>query len=135
MKNLLLKFGTAALLFALYFAPSAAFAQVDRIDVATVKDGYVMVDNEMLAVNSGKLTKMNKTVKMENGTKIKKNGVVKAKGKKRVKMRNGNCVDKSGKIEDCNIDSQPYSCKHHNDIRASKPGKCSQCGMELAKRN
>lgn len=134
MKTLFLKGAMMVLLLALYLCPQITSAQANEVKISSFKNGFVMVDNEMLAMNDGKLTKMSETYKMDNGSKIKKNGVVKIKGQKRMKMKNGNCVDQLGKIDNCNIASQPYTCEHHKHIRSSKMGKCSECGMDLIKR-
>lgn len=135
MKTLFLKGAMMALMLALYFSPQVSSAQANKMEVSTIKDGFVMVDNEMLAINDGKLTLMSKTQRMDNGTKIKKNGVVKIKGQKRMKMKNGNCIDKMGKMENCNLGSQHYTCAHHKHVRSEKNGKCPECGMDLVKRN
>lgn len=135
MKAIITKLCTAALMMALYLTPSISTAQTDKIEVAVVKDGFVMIDDEVMAINKGKLSLLKKTATMENGTKIRKNGSVKAKGARRVKLENGNCIDHSGKIENCNVGSQHYTCTMHKDVRAAKNGKCPQCGMDLVKRN
>ncbi len=134
MKTLFFKSAVMALMLALYLMPQTSTAQASGISTSTFRDGYVMVDNEMLAMNDGKLTTMSKAQRLDNGTKVKKNGVVKIKGQKRIKMKNGNCVDKMGKVDNCNLASQPYTCTHHKNIRSSKMGKCPECGMELIKR-
>jgi hypothetical protein len=127
---------TAILFMALFLAPSKVSAQIiDKIEVATVKDGYVMLDNKMMAINNGQLTPMKKSVTMANGTKIKKNGSVKPKGGKRVKMMNGHCIDNTGTIENCNVNSTYYTCTMHKDVRAAKNGKCPKCGMALVRKN
>lgn len=134
MKALFLKGALMALLLTIYFNAHVSNAQANEVKITSFNNGYVMVDNEMLVLNQGKMTKMMKTQRMENGTKIKKNGVVKVKGQKRMKMKNGHCIDHSGKVEDCNVASQPYSCAHHKHIRSHKAGKCPECGMDLVKR-
>jgi len=133
--KLITKLFTAMLFMALCFAPAKALAQKDVIQTSVVKDGYVMTDGKMMALTSGKLTPMKKNVVMENGTKISKKGSVKVKGSKRVKMKNGNCVDYTGTIENCNVNSQYFTCTEHKGMRAEKDGKCPKCGKELVKKN
>jgi hypothetical protein len=58
----------------------------------------IMKDNKMEVMDSGKTMPMNKTMTMDNGTKVMKNGdYVTADGKK-MKMKNGDCIMKDGSV-------------------------------------
>ncbi len=110
-------------------------AQTSKMETSVVKDGFVMMDGQMMAITGGKLAPMEKNVKMENGTKIKRNGTVKVKHEKRIKMMNGNCVDMLGKVENCNVNAKYYTCVDHKNVRAAKDGKCPKCGKDLVMKN
>lgn len=125
----------ALLFFAFVLAPTAGFAQVSKVETSVVKDGYVMLDGEMMALKDGKMSPMEKNIKMENGTKVRKNGRVKTADGKRERLQNGHCIDNTGKIENCNANSQYYTCTHHKEVRAAKDGKCPKCGMDLVRKN
>ncbi len=135
MKTTISKLFTAALMLTLFLVPAVSSAQMSKVETSVIKDGYVMLDGKMMALTDGKMTPMKKTVKMDNGTKIRKNGRVKTVDGKRIKMENGHCIDNVGKIENCNANSTYYTCTHHKEVRAAKDGKCPQCGMDLVKKN
>ncbi|HEX8561591.1 MAG TPA: DUF6799 domain-containing protein [Flavobacterium sp.] len=129
------KLFTAFSIIALCLAPSKSTAQTSKLETSVVKDGYVMMDGKMMALKDGKLAPMKKKVVMSNGTKVSKSGVVKTTDGKKVKMKDGNCVDNTGKVDDCNVNADYYTCTHHPDVRAAKDGKCPKCGMDLVLRD
>lgn len=119
----------------LFFAPAAVKAQQSKVETSVVKDGFVMMDGKMMILENGKMTPMKKNIVMENGTKIKKNGMIRTKDGKKIKMKNGNCSDKMGAVADCNVNSKYFTCTHHPEVRAAKDGKCPKCGMDLVQKN
>lgn len=134
-KNLIPKLLAMFALALFFLAPATVKAQQSKVETSVVKDGYVMIDGKMMELKNGQMTMMKKNVVLENGTRIKKNGVVKMKGQKRIKMMNGNCSDKTGIVSDCNVNSKYFTCTHHPEVRAAKAGKCPKCGMELVQKN
>lgn len=134
MKKLFTIF-SALLIGSLCLVSTQSQAQTSKMETSVVKDGFVMMDGELMALKDGKLGEMKKNVKLENGTKIKRNGSVKAKHQKRIMMKNGNCVDMSGKVDDCNVNAKYYTCTDHKKVRAAKDGKCPKCGKDLVMKN
>ena len=118
------------LMIALFLTTGATFGQ-NKMDVSVVKDCCLMKNGKMMVLKEGKLSYMKKAVVLENGTKIKKNGVCKMADGTKVKMKEGNCMDMSGKLENCEVTAS-YVCPMHSDVVSTKPGKCSKCGMNLA---
>ena len=57
----------------------------------------------MVEYNNGKPMRLKKTVILENGTKVKRNGTCIMPDKTKVRMEEGNCIDKAGKIGDCAV--------------------------------
>ena len=75
----------------------------NNISVSKIKDCYMKKDGKMVQYTNGIPTKMKKTVTLENGTKIKRNGKCIMPDKTKVRMEEGNCIDKAGKIGDCAV--------------------------------
>jgi len=134
MKNLTItQLFFSAFFMSLLFSASDMTAQTrDQLDVAVIKDCHMMKDGKMMEVKAGKLSKMRKKVVLENGTKIKRNGMVVMADRKRVRMTEGNCIDNRGKIDNCT--SISYTCPMHSDVINGKSGKCPKCGMALVEK-
>ena len=129
------KLFTAFAIVAMCLAPAKSTAQTSKVQTSVVKDGYVMMDGKMMALKDGKLSPMKKKVVMTNGTKVSKRGVVKMANGERIRMKDGNCIDYTGKVNDCNVNADYYTCTHHPEVRAAKDGKCPKCGMDLVLRD
>lgn len=128
------KIVTAILFMLLCLTPATTVAQ-NKIATSVVKDCCIMKDGKMMVVKDGKMTRMKKAMIMENGTKCKKNGVCIMQDGTRVKMKEGNCMDKTGKMDNCSIDDKTvYTCPMHEDIKSDKLGKCPKCGMALVEK-
>jgi len=102
-------FKTLLLIFALtVWGTSAVSAQTaNKISVVKIKDCYMKKDGKMVQYTNGVPMKMKKTVTLENGTKIKRNGKCIMPDKTKIKMEEGNCIDKAGKIGDCSVKENP----------------------------
>jgi hypothetical protein len=95
---------TAMLFMALLLGSATMSAQKSQLDVSVLKDCCMMKDGKMMQLKDGQLTKIKKAVVLENGTKVKRNGVCVMPDRTRVRMKEGNCIDKAGKIGDCAAD-------------------------------
>ena len=103
MKNRKITQLFTALLFAIMFLSAGnAFSQ-SKVETVVMKDCCMMKDGKMMLMTNGKMTRMKKHMMMENGTKCKKNGVCVSKDGTRTRMQNGNCMDKSGKMDNCAV--------------------------------
>lgn len=91
---------------ALFLTAGTVNAQ-SKPDVSVVKDCCMMKDGKMMQLKDGKLTPIKKPVVLADGTKIKRSGkVIKADGTK-IRMKEGNCMDNSGKLDDCAVMDKP----------------------------
>ena len=132
MKTTISKTFTTLVLLAFVLVSGNSFAQ-SKVDIDIMKDCCMMKDGKMVQYTGGKSTPMKKTVVMANGTKVKKNGKVIMPDGTKMKMKNGNCVDNSGKMDNCAV-KDGYVCPMHSDVVSGKSGKCPKCGMELTKK-
>ena len=99
---------TLAFLFAAMFMVSEASAQTaNKMSVSKIKDCYMKKDGKMVQYTNGQPMRLKKAVVLENGTKIKRNGVCIMPDKTKVRMEEGNCIDKSGKMGDCAVKENP----------------------------
>ncbi len=86
----------------------AANAQTaNNISVVKIKDCYMKKDGKMVQYTNGVPMKLKKSVLLENGTKVKCNGVLVMPDKSRVRMQEGNCIDRKGKLGDCAVRENP----------------------------
>ena len=93
---------------AMLTSTSSVVAQtLNKMSVVKVKDCYMKKDGKMVQYTNGVPMKMKKTVTLENGTKIKRNGKCIMPDKTKIKMEEGNCIDKAGKIGDCSVKENP----------------------------
>ena len=89
---------------AMLFTTADAMAQTaNKISVSKIKDCYMKKDGKMVQYTDGKPMRLKKTVILENGTKIKRNGVCIMPDKTKIRMEEGNCIDKAGKMGDCAV--------------------------------
>src|SRR6187402_1041567 len=65
---------------------------------ATVKDGFKMKDDMMLAVKNGVTTTMSVNVTLKNGTVVKTDGSVITLAGKTIQLKNGQAIDSKGRI-------------------------------------
>lgn len=95
----------AALVVALLLlaAPQAQAQTKNTMRVAKIENGYLKKDGCVYQYVNGQPTKLKKAVVLENGTKVKRNGVCILPDKSKFKMQNGNCIDKNGKLGDCTV--------------------------------
>lgn len=134
---------TIMLFMLLCLNPTATIAQ-SKINTSVMKDCCMMKDGKMMVFKDGKMTRMKKSMTMENGTICKRNGVCIMKDGTRVKMKEGNCMDNSGKMDNCSTDVKTvdiktkkvkhpvaYTCSMHPEVKSDEPGKCPKCGMAL----
>jgi len=100
---------TLLFIFALtVWGTSTVSAQtLNNISVVKIKDCYMKKDGKMVQYTNGVPTKLKKAVMLENGTKVKRNGVCVMPDKTRVRMQEGNCIDTKGKIGDCAVAEKP----------------------------
>ena len=97
-----------SLCLGLFLLSGNAQAQTkSKLDVSVIKDCVMMTDGKMMQLKDGKLTPIKKPVILADGTKIKRSGkVIKADGTK-IRMKEGNCMDNSGKLDNCAVVDKP----------------------------
>lgn len=78
-----------------------------KLDVSVMKDCCMMTDGKMMQLKGGQLMPIKKPVILANGTKIKRNGKCILPDGKRIRMVEGNCMDNSGKLDNCAISDKP----------------------------
>jgi tRNA A58 N-methylase Trm61 len=98
----------AALAVAFTLTSANVAAQtLNKVSVVKIKDCYMKKDGKMVQYTNGVPMKLKKAVILENGTKIKRNGVCIMPDKTKIRMEEGNCIDKAGKIGDCAVKENP----------------------------
>lgn len=107
MRNLKMTQVFGALMFAMLCLTSNQIVAQNKIAVSVMQDCCMMKDGKMMQLKDGHLTKMKKPVFLDNGTKIKRNGVCVLPDRTRVRMKEGNCIDLTGKIGDCAAMDKP----------------------------
>lgn len=91
---------------------SALSAQtLNTMSVVKIKDCYMKKDGKMVQFTNGVPTRLRKAVILENGTKVKRNGVCIMPDKTKVRMQEGNCIDTKGKIGDCAVADKPTASR------------------------
>lgn len=86
---------------------NASAQTLNKVSVVKIKDCYMKKDGKMIQYTNGVPTRLKKAVVLENGTKIKRNGVCILPDKTKIKMDEGNCIDKKGKVGDCTVKDNP----------------------------
>lgn len=109
MKNLnTYKLAMTGLCLAVFLLSGTAQAQTkSKLDVSVIKDCVMMTDGKMMQLKNGQLTPIKKPVILANGTKIKRNGKCIFPDGKRIRMVEGNCMDDSGKLDNCAVVDKP----------------------------
>lgn len=97
----------AAFLFLLLSTAYASAQTKNVLSISKMKDCCIMTDGKMMQFKDGQLTPMKKAVRLENGTKVKRNGVCVMPDRTRVRMKEGNCIDLQGNIENCAVKDKP----------------------------
>lgn len=98
------------LMAAMLMATSNVAAQTaNKLSVVKIKDCYMKKDGKMVQYTNGQPMRLKKAVVLENGTKVKRNGVCVMPDKTRVRMEEGNCIDRAGKMGDCAVKENPTS--------------------------
>jgi hypothetical protein len=135
-KNLIKTFASA-LFVMLCLTSGTALAQnkvvPNKLEVTRVADVYMMKDGKMQHLKDGNITRMEKSVTLANGTKVKCNGKYALADGSKGKLQEGNCIDNAGKIDNC-MAKTSYTCSMHPQIVSGKPGKCLVCGMALVEK-
>ena len=102
------KLAMAGLCLAVFLLSGTAKAQTkSKLDVSVIKDCVMMTDGKMMQLKNGQLTPIKKPVILANGTKIKRNGKCIFPDGKRIRMVEGNCMDDSGKLDNCAVVDKP----------------------------
>ncbi len=146
MKNKNKIFATMLFMVLLCLTTTHSFGQ-NQTQIESMKDCCMMKDGKMMQLKDGKLMRMRKKVILENGTKCKPNGVCVMKDGTRMRMVEGNCMDNSGKMDNCAMmmkgsngnaskvekshGAAMYICPMHPEVKSDKAGKCPKCNMDL----
>ena len=97
-----------SLCLGLFLLSGNAQAQTkSKLDVSVIKDCVMMTEGKMMQLKNGQLTPIKKPVMLANGTKIKRNGKCILPDGSRIKMVEGNCMDNSGKLDNCAVVDKP----------------------------
>jgi len=97
-----------SLCLGLFLLSANAQAQTkSKLDVSVIKDCVMMTEGKMMQLKNGQLTPIKKPVMLANGTKIKRNGKCILPDGSRIKMVEGNCMDNSGKLDNCAVVDKP----------------------------
>lgn len=138
------------LMLVLCFTANTSFAQM-KSDSTTMKDCCMMKEGKMIQIKSGKMMPMEKEMTMKNGTMCMTNGECIMKDGTKMKMKEGECMDMSGKMENCAMMMKgsksttekktekmdmttTYTCPMHPEVKSDKAGKCPKCGMDLVEK-
>ena len=152
-KKMLARMFASMLMLVVVFAASNSSAQT-KAKPAMMKDCCMMEGGKMMCMMDGKKMPMDKDMTMKNGTMCMKNGECIMKDGTKMKMKEGECMDMNGKMDKCSMmmkDSKTstvkttphshnhdmgatYSCPMHPKVTSDKPGKCSECGMDMVEK-
>ncbi|GEP51921.1 hypothetical protein FNO01nite_25930 [Flavobacterium noncentrifugens] len=105
-------FNTYKLLFTslclgLFLLSGTAHAQSSKLNVSVIKDCCMMTEGKMMQLKNGQLTPIKKPVILANGTKVKRNGKCILPDGTKIRMVEGNCMDNSGKLDNCAVVDKP----------------------------
>ena len=93
-----------SLCLGLFLLSGTAQAQTkSKVDISVVKDCVMRTEGKMILVKNGQVTPITKPIMLANGTKVKRNGKCILADGKRIKLKNGNCMDNSGKVDNCAV--------------------------------
>jgi len=97
-----------SLCLGVFLLSGAAQAQTkSKLDVSVIKDCCMMTEGKMMQLKNGQLTPIKKPVILANGTKVKRNGKCILPDGTRIRMVEGNCMDNSGKLDNCAVVDKP----------------------------
>jgi len=96
-----------SLCLGLFLLSGTANAQSSKLNVSVIKDCCMMTEGKMMQLKNGQLTPIKKPVILANGTKIKRNGKCILPDGTKIRMVEGNCMDNSGKLDNCAVVDKP----------------------------
>lgn len=96
-----------SLCLGLFLLSATAHAQASKLNVSVIKDCCMMTEGKMMQLKNGQLTPIKKPVILANGTKIKRNGKCILPDGTKIRMVEGNCMDNSGKLDNCAVVDKP----------------------------
>jgi hypothetical protein len=137
---------TSILILAQFLKGTDSIAQ-SKVNSKKKTDCCMMKDGKMMCITDGKLTTMEKTMTMKNGTKCMVNGECIMKDGQKIQIKEGEQIDMNGNIEKHFMSDNNklnnakekgttaiYTCPMHSDVTSDKEGKCPKCGMDLVKK-
>ena len=100
------------------------------------------------------MAKMKDCCMMKDGTICMVNGECIMKDGKKMQIKEGQCMDMSGKMDNCSMMHKhlkssthkkthkthkshivmTYTCPMHPEVSSDKPGQCPKCGMDLVQK-
>ena len=108
MKILNYRLMVSSLCFGMLLLSANAGAQTQsKLNVSVIKDCVMMTEGKMMQLKNGQLTPIKKPLILANGTKIKRNGKCILPDGTRIRMVEGNCMDNSGKVDNCAVVDKP----------------------------